>query len=188
MVKEGIRILGLDDGYLGKRVLIVGVIYKITGRIDGAISFYVKRDGRDATSAIINAVLGSRFGKTINVIMTNGISFGGFNIFDINEIYEKTGKPVIVIISKKPNFKKIKEALRRFEDFEERWELIKKAGKVYRMKIRSSYIYYQVSGIDKEEAKRIIEKCCKESKIPEPIRIAHIIASGISLGESTKKI
>ncbi len=188
MVKKGIRVLGLDDGNLDERVLVVGVIYKITGRVDGIISFFVKKDGKDSTEKIIENVRKSRFFKTINVIMTSGISFGGFNVFDIERIWEETGKPVIVVISRKPNFEKIRKALEKFEDFEERWEMIMKAGKVNSVRVGNSRIYYQFCGISEREVKEIILSCCKDAKIPEPIRLAHMIASGITLGESSRKI
>ncbi len=188
MVKEGVRILGLDDGEIFGKVLVVGVIYKLSRRLDGLISFFVEKDGRDSTERIIKAVRKSRFGKTINYIMTNGIAFGGFNIFDIKRIYEETGIPVIVIITKMPNFGKIKKALEKFKDFEERWKMIERAGKVYKVEINRSSIYYQIAGISRKDAEILIKRSCVHSKVPEPVRLAHIIASGIANGESKKKV
>ena len=59
-------------------------------------------------------------------------------------------------------------------------ELIDKAGEIH------SYqdIYFQMHGIDKDKTKEILDLTCTRSNIPEPIRIAHLIGSGLTYGES----
>ena len=42
----------------------------------------------------------------------------------------------------------------------------------------------QTSGISKEDAQKIVTLSTTRSAIPEPIRVAHIIAAGITTGES----
>ncbi len=188
MVKEGIRILGLDDCYINKEVWVVGILYRLNAGVEGVIRFNIEKDGFDSTEAIINHVKRSRFGKTINVIMTNGISFGGFNIFDPKKIFNETGIPIIVISTKRPRFDKIRKALKKLSNWKKRWGLVKKFGEVKEIKIKNSLIYFQHIGIKETDARAIIRKSCVRSKVPEPIRLAHLIASGVSLGESTRKI
>ena len=43
--------------------------------------------------------------------MLDGLAFGGFNLIDIQEVYEKTKLPVIVVVRDKPNLEEIKKAL-----------------------------------------------------------------------------
>jgi len=59
-------------------------------------------------------------------------------------------------------------------------KLIEKAGKV----IQAGDIFVQLSGIDLEKAGKILRIVCTRSLIPEPLRLAHIIAAGIAAGES----
>ena len=40
--------------------------------------------------------------------------------------------------------------------------------------------YMQISGICEEEAREILQKISTRSDVPEALRVAHLIASGIS--------
>ena len=66
--------------------------------------------------------------------------------------------------------------------------LMKKAGKIHRLKLKmnkkNKNLYFQTAGIVKEKAEKIIIISTAHAIVPEPIRIAHLIASGIVLGES----
>jgi endonuclease V-like protein UPF0215 family len=115
--------------------------------------------------------------------MLDGITFGGFNVINIQEIFKSTGIPVIVIMRKYPDFTKIKKALKRFNDWEERWKDIKDAGEVYKIENKED-IYIQINGIELEDAEEIIKLSTTRSAIPEPIRVAHLIAAGVVTGES----
>ena len=99
------------------------------------------------------------------------------------KIFEKTGIPIIVIMRKFPNFEKIKKALLRFDDHEKRWNSILDAGKVFKIENKEP-IYIQINGIDFVDAKEIVSLSTTRSAIPEPIRVAHLIASGVETGES----
>ncbi|MDL5503046.1 MAG: DUF99 family protein, partial [Candidatus Methanoperedens sp.] len=45
-------------------------------------------------------------------------------------------------------------------------------------------VFIQLCGLDKESAVKIIRLTSTHSNIPEPLRVAHIIATGVVLGES----
>ena len=66
----------------------------------------IKKDGFDSTSKIIEIVKDKHFTK-INAIFLDGVTFGGFNISNILEIYEKTKIPVISIMEKEPDISKM---------------------------------------------------------------------------------
>lgn len=186
-IKQEIRILGIDDApfppHTQNKVMIIGTIFRGGTWLDGVLRTYISGDGTDSTANIIQMVNGSRHKDQIGVIMLDGITFGGFNVVNIREIFDKTGIPVIVIMRKFPNFEKIKKALMRFEDSQERWGLILEAGNVYKIENKEP-IYIQICGIDLEDAKEIISISTTRSAIPEPIRAAHLIAAGVVTGES----
>ena len=50
--------------------------------------------------------------------------------------------------------------------------------------IRKDSVYMQTSGISNEDAQKIVILSTTRSAIPDPIRVAHIIAAGITTGES----
>ena len=102
-------------------------------------------------------------------------------------LYRETGIPIIVIMRSYPDFEKIKSALKYFPNGKERWMIIKRAGKIEKISSEKNYIYIQRAGIGLETVKRIVQLTSIRSNIPEPLRVAHLIATGIILGESRGK-
>ena len=187
IIKQEIRILGVDDSpfpsHTKEEVMLVGTVFRAGNWLDGVLSTYICGDGTDGTEKITEMVKNSRNLGQLGVIMLDGITFGGFNLVNIREIFESTGVPVIVIMRKIPNFERIKNALKRFEDWELRWANVLEAGQVYRVN-NPEPIYIQIYGIELEDAKEIVRISTTRSAIPEPLRVAHIIAAGIISGES----
>ncbi|HDH91359.1 MAG TPA: DUF99 family protein, partial [Candidatus Aenigmarchaeota archaeon] len=76
-------------------------------------------------------------------------------------------------------------ALKKFKDFDKRWQIIRNAGKIKKMvTLKGKDLFYQNIGISDEETEEIINLSISRSDIPEVLRVAHIIASGIVKGES----
>ena len=185
-IKDEIRLLGIDDSPFDekiKEVLVIGTIFRGSKYMDGLISCKVKKDGNDATYKLIRMINKTRHLEQLQCILLNGISLAGFNVTDIKKLNEKTKLPVIVVIRKRPDFLKIRKALKKINQ-ESKMKLMEKAGKIQEINVNGKNIYIQSSGIDMESAKKIHELTSIHSNIPEPIRISHIIASGIVLGES----
>lgn len=186
-IKKEIRILAWDDGPFefkskGKDIL-VGVIFRGGQFLDGLLKTEVEIDGLDATEKIIEKVLKTRH-KDLRVIMLDGITFAGFNTVDIKEIYEKTKLPVIAINRNKPDLKQFISTLEKLPEPEKRLKAVENAGSFYWVSIKDKRICFQCSGIKKEDAEEIIKTTTTMSLIPEPLRVAHLIATGFVLGES----
>ena len=49
---------------------------------------------------------------------------------------------------------------------------------------KNKSLYYQFIGLQRSEAEEIIRLSCTRSLIPEPLRVAHMIASAMVKGES----
>lgn len=191
MIKKEIRIIALDDGYFEKfkqkHCLVIGVIYRGAEFIDGLISFRVKVDGWDATQKLINAVNKSKHKNQLSLIMINGIALGGLNLIDVEKINKKTKLPVLIVSRKKPRPNLIKKILQQIGQ-EKKARLIDKAGKIREFKINGKKIYFQIKGLDEAKVRAILKMTIKRSLIPEPLRVAHLIASGITLGENRGRV
>jgi uncharacterized protein len=189
-IKREIRILGIDDSPLiSKKVMIVGAVFRGADWMDGVLRSEITKDGLDATDVIYRMIIRSKHYGQIRVVMLDGITYAGFNVVDIEKIYMETGIPVIVVMRSRPDFEKIKSALKYFLDGEERWSIIKTAGKIEEIcnEKRKNSIYIQRAGISLESVNKIIRLTSIRSNIPEPLRVAHLIATGIVLGESRGK-
>ena len=182
-MKKEMRIIGFDDAPFKKadrEVLVLGTVYRGGSWMDGLVSFHVEVDGDDATEKVIHSVNKTKHKPQLQAVLFDGIAFGGFNIIDIKEVNKKTKLPVIVVIRDYPNFDRIKKAIKNVPNHEKKSRLIEKAGKVY----KAGKIFCQIAGISLEKAVEIIKITSTHSHIPEPLRVAHLIASGVVEGES----
>tara|TARA_Y100000310_G_scaffold217822_1_gene218923 strand:+ start:15603 stop:16166 length:564 start_codon:yes stop_codon:yes gene_type:complete len=186
MLKKEMRVIGIDDSPFKKfskgKVLVVGTIFRGGSFLDGVLSTKVNIDGNNSTKQITEMINKCKFKPQLQCIFLDGIAVAGFNVIDVKELNKKTKLPVIVIIRRKPNIENIKKTLIRINK-KNKIKLIEKAGSV----IPIGKIYIQITGISIEKAKEILKIVCTRSLIPEPIRMAHLIAAGITNGESGGK-
>lgn len=189
MLKSEIRILGFDDGPFQSKtkstVPVIGVVYRGGKFLDGILRTDVAVDGLDATDKIAKLINSSRHKQQLKVIMFDGITLGGFNIVDIKKLFGETNLPIIVINRKQPNLQEVKNALKNFKDFKKRWKMVLNAGKIKVCKLKGGKnVYYQSIGMTEEETEDTILLSSTHSDIPEPLRVAHLIATAIVTGES----
>ncbi|MBW2983593.1 DUF99 family protein [Candidatus Woesearchaeota archaeon] len=183
MYKKEIRIIGIDDAPFNKfkkgNVLVVGTMFRGGSWIDGLLSTKIAVDGNNSTSKLIRMVNKSKFKPQLQCIILDGIALGGFNIVDVEKLHKKTRIPVLVVIRRMPDFKRIESALKKLNK-SHKYKLIQKAGPVHKI----GKIYVQLNGLTLEQAKQILRITCTHSLLPEPIRVAHLIAAGVVRGES----
>lgn len=185
-VKPEIRILGVDDGKFVPRsksqVPVVGVVFRGGYWLEGVMSTTVTVDGFDATTKISRMVAYSPHYKQLRVIMLHGVTFGGFNVVDIKELNAETGLPVVVITQKQPCLSKVRVALENLPCSGERWQAILNAGEIVAMKAKrgKQQVYVEVAGVTKETAQEVITLTSTRGNMPEALRVAHLVASGIT--------
>ncbi len=199
MLKPEIRIIAWDDcafTFKTKSVRIVGVVYRGGSFLDGLLSTMIKKDGMDVTEKMAESIMRSRHYEQLSYIMLNGISYAGFNLADIKKLYRKTKLPVVAVQRKKPDIRKFREAMRIcggikdsthtggaklhhvFDDYKKRLQAVKNAGRVHEFK--AGKIFYQKHGMNNSECEQVLKITCIRSNVPEPLRVAHLIASGLS--------
>lgn len=191
-VKPQIRVLGFDDGTFSfsskvrhEKTILIGVVMKGASEVVGVLARWITVDGTDATDAIIDAVKSSRF-KDLRVILLKGVTYAGFNIVDIGKLHNETGLPVVVVVRKKPDILAMENALRKhFPDAEERIALLRKAPPL--VELVKDKLYFQTVGLDDKTAAEVIKVTTRTGLIPEPLRLAHMIASAVMTGESTRE-
>lgn len=189
-LKPEVRVLGIDDSpLLSDRILVVGALMRGGDWLDGVLRTYVTRDGTDATGRLATMIRESKHYGQIRVVMLNGVTFGGFNVVDLEELHAITGLPAIAVMRRVPDLESIRAALANLPDSEQRYQAILNAGPLaeVRTQWRGGPVYLQHKGLDKEDASALVSACAVHSRVPEPLRVAHLIATGIVLGESSKR-
>ncbi|MBD3249555.1 DUF99 family protein [Candidatus Woesearchaeota archaeon] len=182
-MKKEIRILSVDDApfdkFKDRDVLVVGVMMRRGQWVDGVMSTRVRVDGRNSTAKLVSMINKSKFKPQLQAVILDGIAFGGFNIVDIERLNLETNLPVIVVIRRMPDFRKIKKTLKKLGK-EEKYKLIEKAGDVVEVK----GIYVQFKGVGIDAVKGILDAACTRSLLPESLRVSHMVGAGIIRGES----
>ncbi|MDK2891630.1 DUF99 family protein [Methanohalophilus sp.] len=190
-IKSQIRVLGIDDSALiDDRILVVGAFFRGGEWLDGVVSTYITRDGMDATDSLIKLALNSKHHEQIRVIMLDGVTYGGFNPVDIVELSQKSGSGVIVLMRSLPDLERMRIAASHLPFPKERMNLILKAGEIKEVVTKESEnpIFIQCSGIEMGKAIEVVKLTATHSNIPEPLRVAHLIATGIVCGESCGRV
>jgi hypothetical protein len=185
-VKPEIRILGVDDGFFvphqpGK-CTIIGVVFRGGYWLEGIMRTQVEVDGLDATDKISEMIARSQHRKQLRVVMLDGITFAGFNVVDVSELSEMVGLPVIAITRERPNLEDIRTALENLPFTERRWKAIADREQFFEViGHRKTGIFMQTAGLELNTAREIVIKTSTRSNIPEPLRVAHLIASGLTV-------
>jgi endonuclease V-like protein UPF0215 family len=171
-MKREIRVVGIDDApfekFVKRDVLVVGTFFRGGTALDGVLS-----------TKITEMINSSKFKPQLQCIMLDGVAVGGFNVVDTQMLSKATGIPVMTVMRHFPDYRKIIAALKKIGKLH-LLKIIEKAGPVRKV----GNIHIQYIGMDFQTAKEILKITCTRSYIPEPIRIAHIIAGGITEGES----
>lgn len=176
------HVIGFDDapfdpGHRGN-VLLVGAVYAGL-RLEGVLRGYVRRDGVNATRVIVDLVARSRFRPQL--VLLQGIAVAGFNVVDLHGLARRLGIPAVAVVRKPPDVAAVRDALlKRVPGGARKWRLIERLGPVEPLR----GVYVQRAGISAGDAATVLGRLALSGKLPEPLRTAHLIAGGITLGES----
>ncbi|HXH01706.1 MAG TPA: DUF99 family protein [Candidatus Competibacteraceae bacterium] len=178
--------VGFDDapfapGHRGD-VPVVGAVFSGL-RLEGVLSGRVRRDGANATRVLAELVGRSRFAAHIQVVLLQGIAMAGFNVIDLHALHRLLQRPVLAIARRQPDLAAIQRALHgRIPGGRRKWALIERLGPMEAV----AGLFVQRAGLTREESEALIRGLAVNSALPEPLRTAHLIAAGITLGQSSR--
>ncbi len=180
-----LRILGVEDGSFAAfnrqapgRTILCGVLME-GDRILKVRHAEIRVDGLDATDKLLSLMRGIE----VAAVILGGITFGGFNVINPRTIHDETGVPIIVYSGVKPDNDAVLAALRKhFHDWERRWEIIAGLGEIHSTWVfREDHdIYFEAVGCDPEWAEGVLKDSAMISRIPEPVRVAGLVARGLT--------
>jgi endonuclease V-like protein UPF0215 family len=178
------NVVGFDDGPFdrnrrGGQVLLVGAVCART-RLDGVLTGRVWQDGWNVTERIAALIEGSAFQDHIRAVLLGGITFAGFNVADIHGLAARLERPVLVVARRRPRLEKIRRALGNLPRAERRWRLIERAGVME----PAGAVLVQRAGLTLPEARALLAATTLHGNLPEPLRLAHLIAGGLTTGHS----
>lgn len=175
--------IGFDDATFKlktnvKITQLIGVICQGT-RLVRVVREDIEIDGDDATDKLIKLVRNNE--KHVQYVLTHTITFGGFNLVNLADIHTELGKPIIAITEREVDFDSVVSALKiKFpHTYKNKIRYIIDAGNLYETDINTaggiSKLFFHCKGINVKEVETLLKKICIDSKLPESVRMAHLI-------------
>jgi len=181
-----IRAVGFDDAPFerrrGARVLLCGAVCADT-RFEGLVVGRVRKDGSGATDEICRLLVGGKFLPQLHLVLLDGIAFGGFNVVDLPRLAERLGKPCVAVMRRAPNLPAIASALERLPRASQRLGAIQRAGAVHHLR----GFHFQVCGAEPGAVAEALERLTDRGRVPEPLRLAHLVGAAIVTGQSSRR-
>lgn len=179
--------IGIDDAPFSRDhrgdVTVIGAVFA-GDRLEGVLSSKVRRDGANATDRVATMIDESRFRAHLGVVLLQGIALAGFNVIDIRVLNERLGLPVLVVARHQPDMQSIRRALlEKVPGGRRKWRLIEKTGPMEPI----DNLWIQRAGLDLDQARALLTRFTLTGNLPEPVRTAHLIAGGITTGESSHR-
>ncbi|MFP4561280.1 MAG: DUF99 family protein [Thiohalorhabdus sp.] len=176
--------IGFDDVPFDRAgpgpVGVVGAVFA-RERLDGVVSGHVQRDGTDATAVLIRLVATSRFFPQLRIVFLQGVTLAGFNVVDPVLLHQALGLPVLVVARREPDRERIRRALlERVPAGARKWAVLERLGPMEPL----GGVHVQRAGLTRTQAEAALRQWARHGKLPEPLRVAHLIAGGVGEGHS----
>jgi endonuclease V-like protein UPF0215 family len=177
--KKAIRALGIAECFrksISKKSVLAGVVIRSDLVIDGCIYGQATLEGNDATENILS-MYRSLNRNDINVMIIAGSVIALYNIIDSDQLYEETKVPVLNIMFEESEGLE-SHIKRRFpEDWKSKLKAYKKIGDRRNIKLHTGYtVFVRAVGVSQKEAKRTLDKYTLQGAVPEPVRVAKLLA------------
>ena len=178
-VKDEIRVLAIKDVPLedpSKPLWVIGVVFRGGYWLDGVMRTQIPSEEFDATQSLVDMIKSSPHYDQIRVIMLDDILLGGQKVVDINELYEKTLKPVIVLMEKRPSYEN-RQSLRETKGGL-LLEILETMGEGIELSFGERGKRFMWStGLSSRIAERIVRRTTRDDDMPEAMRVAKLISS-----------
>ncbi len=165
------------------KISLIGVVCRGT-QLLSVCKGMIQVDGLDSTQEILKMYKSNPYRNEIRLFMIDSPTLGGFNIPNPFEIYEKTKIPIILLPDRKPKSVMSEIYSKVFPEREEQIKILKKLPKLESLIVSinqdpkiSREIFFHAIGITKNEIVDLLNHLSEFSAIPEPLRLAHIVAS-----------
>jgi uncharacterized protein len=183
-------VVGVDDGAFGRSdtfAPVAAVVVSAPSYIDAVRVSRVRVDGTDGTERVVALVRATGPTDALRAVLLDGAVVGGFNVLDLDQIHKHLGIPVVAVTRRPPDFDRIHAALRTWfgTDAPRRWRLLK-AHRLVRVPTGEQPILAAAVGCRAVDAVALVQRTTIRGFWPEPLRLAHLVASAGILSRRAK--
>jgi endonuclease V-like protein UPF0215 family len=182
------HVLGIDDAPFEKRqsgpVPIVGVMMEGATVVESVVIGAFPVDGSDATAYLSGWIAGVRFVRAVQAVMLGGVTIAGLGVVDVNRLSRELERPVLVVTRRSPSGSDLERALLA-AGLTDRVPILRRSPALAPV---SEGLFLAHAGVTPEEAKHLVAATVGKARVPEPLRVAHLIARALVLGESRGRV
>jgi uncharacterized protein len=176
--KKGLRGLAIAESFreTDLKSKLAGVVMRRDFVIDGFVFGNATIEGDDATDAIVS-MYEKLARNDISFILVSGLIISLYNIVDIKKLWKKIKMPIIGVTYGESDG--MEEAIRHHfpDSYESKITQYQNLGTRTKISLHTKHdIYLRVEGCDIKEAKKLLDAFTLQGAIPEPLRVAQILA------------
>jgi endonuclease V-like protein UPF0215 family len=178
------HVLGVDDGPFEKgasrSVPLVGVTMEGPDLVEAVSVERFPVDGEDVTDFLAGWIESLRVKPALQGILFGGITIAGLAVIDVHALSTRLSVPVVIVNRREPRDRRLTEALES-AGLAHRRAILERAPAA---RCVDGRIYAASAGAEPETADSLVRATLAKSDLPEPVRLAHLIARAIVMGES----
>lgn len=182
--KKAIRTLGVAESFRKDQEYstLVGVVMRSDLVIDGFAIGRLTVSGNDATKTVFE-LFRKLQRNDVNAIITSGSVLSLYNILDISAMYNSLKVPVVALSFHKARSNLYRNIGAKFSPAiaKEKIKLLERLGKSTQLKLDTGYkVFVRFAGMNDRECQRLLNKFTRQGTVPEPIRVARLLAKTVS--------
>jgi uncharacterized protein len=141
-------------------------------------------DGDGATDYLDSWIAGLRARPMLQAVILGGITIAGLGIIDVTALAERLDLAVLVVTRHNPARSELAGALTA-AGLPERLTILERIPRAYRV---GEGLYLAHAGTLRVEAERLLAATLGKAKLPEPLRVAHLVGQAMVLRESRGRV
>jgi len=182
------HVLGVDDAPFIKgvdaTVPVVGVLMEGADLVETVAVTSFPIDGDDATGFLAGWIGGLRCRPSVQAVVLGGITIAGLGLVDLELLATRLGRPVLAVTRHDPGASELRQALVAAA-LEARLPVLERCPPARRVR---DGLYVSAAGISDDDSARLMRSTLGKSRMPEPLRVAHLIGRALASGESRGRV
>ena len=178
------HLLGVDDGPFEKfeddRAPFVAVMMEGSDRVEAVATTSFAVDGANVTDFLAGWIGSLRCREALHGVVLGGITMAGLAVVDVTALAAQLELPVLVVNRRDPEKTRLRDALEA-AGMPERWAIVENSPAAIRV---DDGLYVAAAGLESPAAVALVRAALAKSGLPEPLRVAHLIARALVRGES----
>ena len=176
--KKGLRGLAIAESFRenNKNSTLAGVVMRRDFVIDGFVFGQTTIEGSDATDSILK--MHQKLNRDdISFVMISGLVISMYNIVDIKKIWNTLKIPIIGVTY--DDSKGIEVAIKYHfpKSYQYKIEEYNKLGPRTEIRLHTGHdLYLRIEGCTLPETKSLLDTFTLQGAVPEPLRVAHMLA------------